>query len=209
MYAASPVETVVHLIRHGKVHNPRNVRYGRAPGFHLSDLGRAQAKAAGVRLKELGQPLAAFISSPLERAVETAELIAGELGIGPPATDTRLLEAHNRFDGMHRYAFLFPWKWPRLWNPFRPSWGEPFGEIAERMLSIITEQRDAHPGGAVVLVSHQAPIWIARQALERPGVPWLSPVRCTQASITTLRFDGPRYIGHDYWAPQVSPPQPA
>jgi hypothetical protein len=40
-------------------------------------------------------------------------------------------------------------------------------------------------------------------------VPWLSPVRCTQASITTLRFDGPRYIGHDYWAPQVSPPQPA
>jgi broad specificity phosphatase PhoE len=199
------VETVVHLIRHGKVHNPHNVRYGRAPGFHLSELGRAQAKAAGERLKELARPLAAFVSSPLERAVETAQIIAAELGISdsaPPATDTRLLEAHNRFDGMHRYAFLFPWKWPRLWNPFRPSWGEPFSEIAERMSSIIAEQRDAHPGGAIVLVSHQAPIWIARQAFERPGVPWLAPVRCTPASITTLRFDGARYVGHDYWAPQ-------
>ena len=132
---------------------------------------------------------------------ETAEIIAGELGMGSPATDMRLLEAHNRFDGMHRYAFLFPWKWPRLWNPFRPSWGEPFSEIAERMSSIIAAQRDAHPGGAIVLVSHQAPIWIARQAFERPGVPWLAPVRCTPASITTLRFDGPRYVGHDYWAP--------
>jgi broad specificity phosphatase PhoE len=202
-YAATPVETVVHLIRHGKVHNPENVRYGRAPGFHLSELGRAQAKAAGARLKELGQPLAAFVSSPLERAVETAEIIAAELGIGPPATDPRLLESVNRFDGMHRYAVLLPWTWPRLWNPFKPSWGEPFAEIAARMSSIIFEQRDAHPGGVVVLVSHQAPIWIARQSFERPGVPWLAKVRCTQASITTLRFDGAMYRGHEYWAPPM------
>jgi broad specificity phosphatase PhoE len=203
------VETLVHLIRHGTVYNPKNVRYGRAPGFHLSELGRAQAKAAGLRLAELGRPLAAFVSSPLERAVETAEIIARELGAfapGPPATDPRLLESHNRFDGMHRYAFLLPWTWPRLWNPFRPSWGEPFSEIAERMLSIIGELRDAHRGGVIGLVSHQAPIWIARQALERPGIPWLAKARCTQASITTLRFDGARYVGHDYWAPPAIQP---
>jgi broad specificity phosphatase PhoE len=71
------------------------------------------------------------------------------------------------------------------------------------MSSIIFEQRDAHPGGVVVLVSHQAPIWIARQSFERPGVPWLAKVRCTQASITTLRFDGAMYRGHEYWAPPM------
>jgi len=197
------VETVVHLIRHGKVHNPSNVRYGRAPGFHLSELGRAQAKAAGAHLRDAGQPLAALVSSPLERAVETAELIGGELGMALTARDERVTEAHNRFDGLHRWAFLQPWHWHRLYNPWRPSWAEPFGDVAARMLAAIGDLRERHAGTAVAIVSHQAPIWIARQAFERPGVPWLGAVRCTQASITSLRFDGDRYVGHMYWAPAV------
>ena len=195
------METVVHLIRHGKVHNPANVRYGRAPGFHLSELGREQARAAGVRLRTEGRSLAAFVSSPLERAVETAALIAGELAIAPATLDERIIEAHNRFDGLHRWAMLQPWRWPRLWNPFRPSWAEPFAEIAARMRAAIDELCARHEGAAVALVSHQAPIWIARQAFERAGPPWLSAVRCTHASITSLRFDGGRYLGHTYWAP--------
>lgn len=197
------METVVHLIRHGKVENPTNVRYGHAPGFHLSELGRAQAKAAGARLRELGQPLAALVASPLERAVETAELIGGELGIALTATDERVTEAQNQLAGLHRYAFLQPWHWPRLYNPFKPSWGEPFEDVASRMRAAIDELRGTHAGATVAIVSHQAPIWIVREALDHPGrVPWLRAVRCTQASITTLRFDGDRYLGHTYWAPQ-------
>lgn len=194
------MESAVHLIRHGKVHNPANVRYGRAPDFHLSDVGREQARAAGEHLRGLGAPLAAFISSPLERAVETATIIAGQLACATATTDERLIEASNELDGLHRWAFLQPWRWPRLWNPFRPSWGEPFAAIAARMRSVIEERRV--PGAAIALVSHQAPIWIARQSYERPGrPPWLGAVRCTQASVTTLRFDGDRYVGHLYWAP--------
>ena len=201
-YAAAPLETLVHLIRHGKVENPTNVRYGHAPGFHLSELGRAQAKAAGVRLTELGQPLAALVTSPLERAVETAEIIGGELGIAITATDDRVTEAQNQLAGLHRYAFLQPWRWHRLYNPFKPSWGEPFVDVAARMRAAIDEVRRRGP--VVAIVSHQAPIWIAREAAEHPGrVPWLAAVRCTQASITTLRFDADRYLGHTYWAPTI------
>jgi broad specificity phosphatase PhoE len=196
------LETVVHLIRHGKVHNPTNVRYGHAPGFRLSELGRAQAKAAGVRLGELGHPLAALVSSPLERAVETAEIIAGELGIAISATDERVTEAQNQLAGLHRYAFLQPWQWYRLYNPFKPSWGEPFKDVAARMRSAIADIRQR--GGAVAIVSHQAPIWIMREALEHPGrAPWPSRVGTTQASITSLRFDGEHYRGFTYWAPDV------
>ncbi|HSN29521.1 MAG TPA: histidine phosphatase family protein [Kofleriaceae bacterium] len=195
------MESLVHLIRHGKVYNPKNVRYGRAPGFHLSDLGRAQARAAGTFLKTQA-PLAAIVSSPLERATETAAIIGGELGIADVPTDERLIEALNRFDGLHRYAFLQPWRWPRLWNPFAPSWGESFKQITARMRAVIEERRVA--GAAIALVSHQAPIWIARQSYEAPGrVPWLGRrgVRCTQASVTTRRFDGDRDLGHTDWAP--------
>jgi broad specificity phosphatase PhoE len=197
------VESLVHLIRHGKVYNPANVRYGRAPGFHLSDLGREQAHAAGHFLA-MQAPLATLVSSPLERATETAAIIARAIGIADIPTDDRLIEALNRFDGLHRYAFLHPWRWPRLWNPFAPSWGESFQQITARMRAVIEDRRV--PGGAIALVSHQAPIWIARQSYEAPGrVPWLgrSGVRCTQASVTTLRFDGGRYLGHTYWAPSV------
>jgi broad specificity phosphatase PhoE len=195
------VESVVHLIRHGKVYNPANVRYGRAPGFHLSDLGREQARAAGRYLRTLA-PLTAIVSSPLERATETARLIADQLAIADVATDDRLIEASNHFDGLHRWSFLQPSHWRELRNPFRPSWGEPFAEIAARMRAVIMGRRVA--GAAVALVSHQAPIWIARESWEHPGrPPWVRPVRCTQASVTTLRFDRDGYVGHTYWAPAI------
>jgi broad specificity phosphatase PhoE len=198
------VETVVHLIRHGVVHNPDNIRYGRAPGFHLSELGRTQAKAAGRRLRQLGQPVTTLVASPLERAVETAEIIAAELGTTVTTTDERVTEAGNQLAGLHRYAVLHPAQWRRLYNPFRPSWGEPFKDIAARMRAVIMDLRDAHAGQASAIVSHQACVWLAREAFERPsGVPWLARVRCAQASITTLCFESDRYVGHTYWAPSV------
>jgi broad specificity phosphatase PhoE len=195
------VETIVHLIRHGRVYNPRNVRYGRAPGFHLSVLGRAQAHAAGVHLRDHSRPVAAVVSSPLERALETATIIARELAVPPPATDARLIEAANQLDGAHRWAFLSPRRWRLLWNPMQPSWGEPFDDIARRIRAVIDDVRARYLGAEVALVTHQAPIWIVRQSYERSGPPWLARVRCTQGSITSLRFDHARYVGHVYWAP--------
>jgi len=190
------VETRIHLVRHGEVHNPDYLRYGRLPGFRLSDRGRAQAEAAARRLCRAD----AIISSPLERAVETAEIIARTTG-GAIRLDDRLIEARSEFDGLRKTAFLAPRYWRLLRDPMRPSWGEPYAEVAMRMRVAIELARQAHSGGSVVLVSHQSPIWIARRSYESAAPPWLRRMRCSPASITTLVFVGARFDRDEYWHP--------
>ena len=80
------VTTVVHLVRHGEVDNPAGVLYGRLPGFHLSPDGRLMAKAAAGFLA--GHDVAVLLSSPLERALETAAPFAAQFGLAP-GTDSR------------------------------------------------------------------------------------------------------------------------
>lgn len=193
--------SIVHLVRHGEVENPRRIRYGRLPGFHLSERGRAQAARTGERLAEWTDVV--LYASPLERAVETAEIIARRLKLDEVHRDERLIETDTVFEGKPKIAPAYPWNWPRLWNPFRPSWGEPFAQVRARMLAAIGDLRARHPGRTIVAVSHQSPIWIAREGLERVSPPWRSRMRCELASIHSLRFDGPgdTYAGFDYWAP--------
>src|ERR1700739_4626888 len=82
----------VHLVRHGEVHNPDGVLYGRLPGFGLSETGRLMAKAGADSRRGGEGPL--LRSSPRERAVETAEPIAAEFGL-PVEGDERLIEPWN------------------------------------------------------------------------------------------------------------------
>src|ERR1700686_5165255 len=89
--------SVVHLVRHGEVANPRGVLYGRIPGFHLSADGRVMAKAAADFLA--GRDVTVLRSSPLERSLETAEPIAAEFGL-EVRVDERLVEPWNHFEGM-------------------------------------------------------------------------------------------------------------
>src|SRR5215472_7450991 len=125
--------TIVHLLRHGEVYNPRHVLYGRLPGYHLSDNGRWMADAAADFFAE--RPVAALFASPLERAQETAQPTAERLGL-EIVTDERLTESVNVLEGktvtLARLA-LDPTNWRYLWNPFRPSWGEPYPQVVTRM----------------------------------------------------------------------------
>lgn len=195
--------TVIHLIRHGEVHNVDNIRYGQLPGFGLSRRGEAQAREAGRHLRALGSSVDTIISSPLERAIQTATLLELELGMRGFDRDDRLIEPPNQFDGRARNAQLYPWNWPKLHDPFTPSWGEPFADIARRMLDAIADHAGRQPGGTLVMVSHQSPIWIARLASEgRRGPPWLRRARCSHASVTSFEIVGDRYTNHRYWAPK-------
>ena len=76
-------------------------------------------------------------------------------------------------------------------NPFRPSWGEPYRDIAERMLTAIHAARSVAAGHEAVCVSHQLPIWTVRRHCERRRL-WHDPRRrqCALASLTTLEFGG-------------------
>src|ERR1700689_1983201 len=131
--------TVVHLGRHGEVETPRGVLYGRIPGFHLSADGRVMAKSAADFLA--GRDVTVLRSSPLERALETAEPMAAQFGLDV-VVDDRLIEPWNYFEGMTfgvgDGALRRPKHWLHMWNPFRPSWGEPYGDIAARMVAAMS-----------------------------------------------------------------------
>ena len=187
--AGRPTATV-HLVRHGEVDNPRGVLYGRIPGYHLSEAGRMMAKAAADFLA--GRDITVLRSSPLERALETAEPIAAELGL-PVEVDDRLIEPWNHFEGM-RFgvgdgALRQPKHWVHLRNPFRPSWGEPYQEVALRVLAAVGDAARAADGHEAVCVSHQLPIWVARRSVEGRRL-WHDPRRreCALGSVTSLTF---------------------
>lgn len=186
--------TVVHLMRHGEVHNPAGLLYGRLPGYHLSDRGRQMADVVADDLADHDVTL--VIASPLERAQETAVPIAVSHGLAIN-TDPRLMEAGNAFEGkkfgVGDGSLRHPSLWPKLINPFRPSWGEPYAQIAARMLAVVDRARDQAAGHEAVLVSHQSPVWIARLALERRRL-WHDPRKrqCSLASLTSLTYDDNR-----------------
>jgi broad specificity phosphatase PhoE len=195
--------TVVHLMRHGEVHNPSGVLYGRLPHFRLSPAGEQMALTTADWF--VGRDVTHLVASPLERAQQTALPIAEVLGL-PIATDDRLIEAGNDFEGktfgVGDGAMRHPANWWRLRNPWRPSWGEPYRDIAARMLGAVATARDAARGHAAVCVSHQLPIWTLRLHLE--GRSYLHDPRrreCGLASVTSLTYEGDRLTGLTYTEP--------
>jgi len=197
--------TCVHLLRHGEVHNPEGLLYGRLPGYHLSELGQRMARRVADVLVEQGRDVVRVVASPLERAQETAAPVAEAFGL-EVVTDDRLIEAGNHFQGMTfgvgDGSLRRPAHWWYLRNPTRPSWGEPYAEQAARMLAAAADARDAAVGHEAVLVSHQLPVWTTRQRVEGRRL-WHDPRRreCSLASLTTLRYDDDRLQGVDYSEP--------
>ncbi len=184
--------TVVHLLRHGEVFNPDGVLYGRLPGYHLSELGLEMADRAAEAVAR--RDVTIVWSSPMERALETAAPVAAVHDL-PISTDDRLLEATNVFEGervsVGDGVLRQPRTWRHLRNPLKPSWGEPYRDVAARMQSVIENARVVAEGHEAVLVSHQLPIWIARLSLEGRRLPHHPGHRqCNLASITSLVYDG-------------------
>lgn len=200
--------TTVHVVRHGQVYNPDGILYGRQPGFGLSDLGRQMAEVVGEFFSDV--PLAHLRSSPLQRARETMEPIAARHPELELVIDDRVIEAANAFEGARfgsdNKVLFRPSSWWHFRNPLRPSWGEPYPEIASRMLAAISDAAASVPqGGQALIVSHQLPIWIARRAAE--GRPFAHDPRRRQthlASVTSFRFIGEEIIGVDYHQPAKS-----
>jgi broad specificity phosphatase PhoE len=198
--------TVVHLMRHGEVHNPGGILYGRLPGYHLSETGQLMAKTVARAVS--GRDVVALYSSPLERALETAAPLATTFGL-EVRPDDRLVEAANLLEGTMVGRGLSVLRNPRnyryFWNPLRPSWGEPYPAIVRRMRSAVDAARAEARGHEAILVSHQLPIWSIRMAAEGRRL-WHDPRRrqCGLASLTTFTFDGDRLVSVGYSEPAGS-----
>ena len=206
------VATTIHLMRHGEVHNPEGVLYGRLPGYRLSERGVAMADMVAEHLAgkahSARSDVVVVIASPLQRAQETAGPIAAAFGV-EIGTDERIIEAGNHFEGktfgVGDGSLRHPEHWPYLRNPFRPSWGEPYKEQVERMLAAVDTARELARGHEAVLVSHQLPVWVTRLALEGRHL-WHDPRRrqCSVASLTTLRYEGDMLVGVGYREPAAA-----
>lgn len=196
-------ETIVHLLRHGEVHNPAGVLYGRMDGFHLSERGQAMARRVAETIG--GRDIVHLRVSPLERVRETAAPLAYVRGIDP-VVDERVIESTNVFEGQRfgaaDNALKNPRNWRYLWNPLRPSWGEPYPHIAARMRAAVFDARDAARGREAVIVSHQLPIWVARLSAEgRSFVHDPRRRQCTLCSLTSFHFSGSRLDRISYSEP--------
>jgi len=199
----SETRTLVHLVRHGWVENPRGILYGRLPGFGLSGEGRRQAEALPKFFA--GRDVAAMYSSPLQRARETADPLRLAFGwaIEP---DERLVESGNVLEGtpapVVTRTLVKPWKWPLLRNPWRPSWGEPFTEVRDRMMDFVQDKRRLHDGHEVVGVSHESPIWLCRLGFEGwVSPPWRKRLTVERGSVTSFEFNGDSLVRIGYSRP--------
>jgi len=185
------------------VYNPEGVLYGRLPGYFLSDLGLEMADRAVAALAN--RDIATVISSPMERAQQTATPIAKSHNL-EIVTNPDLIEAENIFEGQRVSigdgVLMQPKTWRHLWNPFKPSWGEPYDIVATRMSAAVESARLVAQGREAVLVSHQLPIWIARLAAENRRL-WHDPRsrQCTLASLTSFTFDEQGLIAITYSEP--------
>lgn len=156
---------MVHLVRHGEVHNPKHLVYADLPGFGLGERGRLQARAAGRYLAS--SPVVSVWSSPLERALETAHLIAARHRLHV-RVDEGLTEWHlsGRWAGV-KWEEL-PIRMPGeleayLEHPWDLSFTpETLEALAERIAQVATRLDAAHPHGDIVIVGHQDPIHAAR-----------------------------------------------
>ncbi|MFL6161606.1 MAG: histidine phosphatase family protein [Jatrophihabitantaceae bacterium] len=195
--------TTVHLLRHGEVHNPDGVLYGRLPGFELSGAGHQMAGLATAALAD--HDIRYLACSPLQRAQQTAAPLAAEFGL-PITVDERLTEAANVFQGRRVSGSDGVLKQPASWrhyrNPFLPSWGEPYQQVAQRMHAALLSARDRAAGHEAVCVSHQLPIVCLRRYLERRRL-WHDPRQrqCSLASLTSFTFDGDELVGIGYSEP--------
>lgn len=201
--AMTEQRTVVHLMRHGEVDNPEGVLYGRLPGYGLSPLGHEMA--ARVAEHVAGLDIVHLVASPLERAQQTMAPIAAALKL-PVQTDPEVIEAANHFEGLTfgrgAGAPYRPEHWKYLRNPLRPSWGEPYTEIADRMIAAVARARDAAAGHQALIVSHQLPIVTVRRSIEGQRL-WHDPRKrqCSLASLTSITFIGDRPISLEYSEP--------
>ena len=119
------------------------------------------------------------------------------------SVDDRVIEPWNEFRGLRldggRSLLSRPDLWKFLANPFRPSWGEPYRDIAQRMLAAMRDAVDSVDGGDIVIVSHQLPIWMVQRAMaDKPLAHWPGTRRCSLSSVTSFQAHPADFIEYDY-----------
>lgn len=194
----------LHFVRHGEVFNPKGLLYERLDGYPLSERGHKMAEAAAKELAGMGREVSRLIVSPLERTRQSAAPVAEQFGL-EPVIDERIIEPWNLLRGYPmgpRALLAKPSLALNLYNPSRPSWGEPFSQIANRMTEAALAGWESTESGDVVFVSHQLAIWMTYRSamgLRLPHNP--RNRRCSLSSITSFEVQDGKLVPVDYREP--------
>ena len=147
--------TTLFLVRHAAHELVGRVLCGRMPGVALGPAGRGQAAALAQRLAAEG--LSAIYTSPVTRAVETAEAISAATGLGAMTAEALEEIDFGSWTGLDFQQLEMDPQWHR-WNNRRgverPPGGESMQEVQRRMLTWMECLPEKHPDAALAAVSH-------------------------------------------------------
>jgi broad specificity phosphatase PhoE len=158
-FDAGPGRTVVMTIRHGLTELNRDKRVGGRIDVPLIDEGRAQAREARGRFA--GTPLDAIITSPLVRAIETAELVTGwrrermELDEGCTERSFGEMEGLDPREVPERFPHVMYLRIEQVGYSLNPPGGESFDALHERARAFLQGVLSRHGGTHVAVFSHQ------------------------------------------------------
>ena len=198
-----PLTTVV-LIRHGRTHLTETKRISGRGGENpkLSDLGRADAKAAATAAAQIGRsgawahlnPISAIVASPIQRTVDTANIIANELGLSVSLNENIAEISFGDWDGFTNEEVKE--KWPNEFKAWQGAWeiappnGESLEEFDARLIQGLYQIVSENSGKTVAVVSHVMPIrGMVRRAIEGGVSAYWAP-QISPCSISILRFWG-------------------
>ncbi len=180
--------TFVYLVRHGMTEWNAAARLaGRLPGISLNAQGRRDAAALAARLA--GVPLRRIVTSPLERAAETAALIARTTGVPVERDDAFTERAFPRWEGMlsSEIRARFP-------EDVRANAAgevvpgvEPVAAMAARMTEGLLRLAGAHPGETVLIVSHADPLRALVAHIVGAPAPALRTITIDPAALSRVR----------------------
>jgi probable phosphomutase (TIGR03848 family) len=182
--------TLVLLVRHGLTPTTGVKLPGRARGLHLSDEGRRQAEAAAARIAKVAKVIAVY-SSPLERARETAQIIAKARNMAV-RIERGLLELDiGKWTGMALKDASSKPEWKAVQqhpSGFRFPDGESFTEMQARITGAIARLCARHPGKIIVAVSHADPIKAATAHALGTPLDLFQRIVIGTASITAIAY---------------------
>jgi len=189
--------TTVLLIRHAAADQMNTILYGWNKGVHLNDEGRMQAE--GLAEKLLPTTISAIYSSPLERAVETAGIIAARFGLNVEMCEATGEVRFGDWTGQTLKQLDGNLKWQRfniLRSLTNPPGGELMLEVQARMVRFINQLQKLHPNSTVCVVSHGD---VIRSTLAHfAGIPldFINRLEISPASISTITISehGPRIL---------------
>jgi probable phosphomutase (TIGR03848 family) len=169
----------------------------RTAGVHLNERGCSEAEALAERMATL--PIKGIYSSPLERAMETAQAVARRLNLPVQVVDGVQETDCGEWQGqsIDELAKTDLWRMVQLYpSGFRFPGGETFADIQARMVAAVDGLRAAHPGELIAIFSHADPIKIAIAYYAGIPLDLFQRISVSPASISEFAFStyGPRLL---------------